>query len=71
MHVFHFKMYISAVFVLIAMNLTPCSPTVTWYMCAEFAAFTTFGANGVNVWVFGQLVVTALYPNGLTVWVTV
>ena len=63
MHVFQFKIYISAVFVFIAMNLTPYSPTVTWYMfdCA----------NGVNVWVFGQVVVTALYRNGLTLWVAV
>ena len=49
MHVFHFKMYISAVFWLIAMNLTPYSLTVTLYMCAKFAAFLTFGR--VNVWV--------------------
>ena len=71
MHVFHFKMYISAVFGLIAMNLTLYSPTVTWYMCAEFAAFTTFGTKGVNVLVFGQVVVTALDPKSLTVWVAV
>ena len=69
MHVFHFKMHISAVFCLIAMNLTPYSPTVTWYMCAKFAAFPTFGTKGVNVWVFGQVVVTTLYPKGLTIWV--
>ena len=69
MHVFHFKMHISTVFCLIAMNLTPHSHTVTWYMCAKFAAFPPFGTKGVNVWVFGQVVVTALYPNGLTIWV--
>ena len=39
MHVFHIKMYISAVFHLNAMNFTLKSPTVTWYMCAKFAAF--------------------------------
>ena len=71
MHIFPFKICIYAVFSLIAMNITPYSPTVTWYMCAEFAAFTTFGAKGVNVFVFGQVVVTALYQNGLTIWVAV
>ena len=71
MHVFHFKIYISAVFGLIAMNLTPYSPTTNWYMCAEFAAFTIFSIRGVNMWVFGQVLVTALYPNGLTIWVAV
>ena len=33
MHVFHFKMHISAVFSLLAMNFTSYSPTVTWFMC--------------------------------------
>ena len=65
MHVFHFKIYISAFFSIIAMNLTPYSPAVTW--CAKFAAYPTFGTKGVNVWVFGQVAVTALYPNGLTI----
>ena len=58
MHVFHFKMYISAVFSLITMNLTPYSPTVTWYMWAGFAAFTPFGTKGVNVWVFGPCTIS-------------
>ena len=49
MHVFHFKMYISAVFCLIAFNLTPYSPTVTWYMCAKFAAFPTFHTKGAEL----------------------
>ena len=69
MHVFHFKMHISPVFRLIAMDLTPYSPRVTWYMCAKFAAFPTFGTKGGNIWVFGQVLVTALYPNSLTIWV--
>ena len=45
---FHFKMYISAVFGLTAMNLTPYSPTVTWQMCAEFDAFTISGTKMVK-----------------------
>ena len=68
MHVFHFKMYISAVFLLIAMKYTPYSPTVSGLECA---AFTISGSKYVGVWVFGQLVVTALYPNSLTVWVAI
>ena len=40
------------------MNFTPYSPTVTWYMCAKYAAFNIFGTKGVNVWVCGQVVVT-------------
>ena len=71
MHVFHFKMYISADFRLNAMNFTPYRPTVTLYMCAEFAAFTISGTKSVGVWVCGQVGVTALYPNGLTVWVAI
>ena len=71
MHVFNFKIYISAVFSMIAMTLTQYSPIVTWYICAKFAVFPTFSTKGVNVWVFGQVVVTALHPNGLTVWVAV
>ena len=63
----HFKMHISAIFRLFAMNLTPYSPTVIWQVCAEFAAFPAFGSKGVNVWVCGHVVVTALYPNGLTI----
>ena len=38
-------------------------------MYAKFAAFPTFSTKGVNVWGFGQVVVTARYPNGLTIWV--
>ena len=67
MHVFHFKMYISAVFWYIAQNLSPYSPTVTCYVCAKFEAFPTFRTRGVNVCVFGQVVVTALYTHGLTI----
>ena len=64
-NIFNFKMYISAVFGLIAMNASPYSLTVTWYMCAEFAAFTSW------VWVFCQVVAIAFSPNGLTVWVAI
>ena len=53
------------------MNLTAYSPTVTWDMWAKFVAFPTFSTEAVNVRVFGQVVVTALYPNGLTVWVMI
>ena len=59
--------YISAVFGLIAMNWSPYSPTVTWCMCAKFAAFTISGTR--QPLAFGQVVVAALYPNGLSVWV--
>ena len=41
MHIFHFNMYIYAVFGLIAMHALPYSPTATWYMYADFAAFTS------------------------------
>ena len=71
MHVFHFQIYICAVFRLIAMISAPYSPKVTWYICAEFAAFTFSGSKSVGLWVFGQAVVTVLYPNGLTVWVAI
>ena len=54
MHVYHFRIHISAVFRLFAMNFTPYSPTVTWYMCAKFAAFTIFGTQGVNVGVWSS-----------------
>ena len=67
MHVFRFKMYISGVFCLIALNLSPYSPTVILYMCAKFETFPTYRTKGVNVWVFGQVMVTALYTNGLTI----
>ena len=49
MNLFCFKMYISAVFSLRAMNFTPYSRTVTWHMCDEFTAFTTFGTKAVYV----------------------
>ena len=65
------RLYILAVFGLIAMNLTSNSPTVTWYMCDEFAAFTTFGTKAVYVWVFGQVVAIALSPKGLTIGVAI
>ena len=65
MHMFHFKMYISAVFSLIVMN----SPTVTWYMCAELAAFICSGTRSVGVWVIYQVVAIVLSLNDLTIWV--
>ena len=61
MHVFHFKIYISAVFSLIAMNFTPYSPTVT-----EFAALLLAPSC---VWMFGQVVAITLSLNDLTIWV--
>ena len=60
-------MYISAVFCLIAMNFTPYSPTVTWYIGEEFSLLTNSGTKSVGVWVNGQVVVIALYLNSLTV----
>ena len=60
---------ISAVFCLIALNVSPYSPTVTWYMCAKFEAFPTYRTKGVNVWVFGQVValhyIQMVWPYGL------
>ena len=67
MHVFHFKMYISAVFSLLAMNFTPYGPTVTWHMCDEFAACTILGIKAVYVWVFGRVVAIAFSSNYLTI----
>ena len=65
MHVFHFKMYNSAFFLpsVLSMNFTPYSPSVTWDVCDEFAAFTTFGTEAVYLLVFGQVVAFALSPN--------
>ena len=59
MYLFHLKICISVVFSLLAMNLTLYSPTVNWYMCDEFAAFTTFSPKAVYVWVFGGVVAIA------------
>ena len=54
------------------MNFTPYIPTVTWHMCAEFEAFTISSIKSVlAVLAFGQVVVTALYPNSLTEWVAI
>ena len=60
-------MYISAVFGIIA----ECIPiqSHTWYMWAKLAVFTTASPKSVGVMAFGRVVVTALYPNGRTVWV--
>ena len=55
MHVFHFKLYISAVFSLIAMNFTPYSPTVPWCMCAAFAAFLIEGTRAFHVGVLVEV----------------
>ena len=66
MHAFQFKMYI---FSHLAINFTQYSPTVTWYMCDEFAAFTTFGTKAIYVLVFGRVVAIALSLNDLTIWV--
>ena len=68
-HLFHFKMYISAVFCLIAINRSPYSPTVTWYICAELTAFISSGTKSVGVRLFGQVVAIALCLNDLTIWV--
>jgi hypothetical protein len=50
---------------LILHHIVPQSPG----MCAEFAVFPISGIKSVGVGVFGQAMVTALYPNGLTVWI--
>ena len=61
-------MYNSAIFGLIAINFTLCSPIVTTWceMYAEFAALTISSTKSVAVWVF---VAIALCLNDLTIWV--
>ena len=48
-------------------HMVPQSPG-RLHVC-QVCSFSHLGTKEVNVWVFGQVVVTTLYPKGLTIWV--